>query len=206
MRRVGSVTISLTHDVPPQLVAGDSLEFLVAIPSELTGWSGSARLTGPAQMDATSVAVEGLDYHVKFSGQAAGTTGTYKTAQLCAGQYMLTVWATNGTDRYTVLQRPLTVTPDLSTAAPQQRHAVEMLPIIERAIKARVSGNDDGGLEQYTIDSTSVTKIPMSELQRLRARYTSEVAAIQNPGSPIPQVKFAFTPAGAPFDLRRRFG
>jgi hypothetical protein len=195
-----SVT-TLTHRAPRQIIAGDSIEFLVAVPADYQLWTGSARLAGPGQMAATSVATEGSDFHVKFEGQSAGGTKA-----LAAGQYVLTVWATSGNDRKTIAQFPLTVAVDLSTGTPAQPHAIEMLPIIEAAIKARITGNPDGGLAAYTIDGTSVTKIPLDELKRLRKQYAAEVAAIQNPNGQFGRVKFAMTSAGGIVDVRRRFG
>lgn len=151
-------------------------------------------------MDATSVVTENSDYHIKFSGQSTPGTKTLTT-----GQYSLMVWATSGTDRKTIAQYPITVTADLSAGTPAQQHALKMLPIIEAAIEARISGNADGGLESYAVEGTSVTKLPMAELQKLRARYAGEVARMQNPNAPIGSVKFYFAQSGSITDVRRRF-
>lgn len=188
--------MAVTHRAPRQIIAGDSVEFLVAIPGDYSGWTGSARLTGPSTMDATSCATEGTDFHIFFAGQ--GTPPATKS--LTAGQYTLTVWATSadGQRRVTIVQHPLSVTADLSQGTPAQQHALVMLPIIEAAIQARLTGNADGGLEQYAIDGTSVTKLPMEELQRLRRTYSAEVAQIQNPDGQIRRIHFAFAPASGP--------
>lgn len=195
------MTVTITRSPPKQLVAGDSIEFNVAIPSDLSGWTGSARLvcqssTTTGTMDGT-VTTDGSDYHVVFSGQSVGGTKS-----LTAGQYLLTVWATSGNDRYTVGQWALTITPDLSTGTPALRHAQKTLVAIETAIYARVSG---GEIEEYAIDGTSVRKMSIDELERLRARYAAEVARLQNADSPIGSVKFAFTPAGQAVGYVRRF-
>lgn len=197
---------TLTHRAPRQIVAGDTIEFLVAVPADYQSWTGSARLTGPGQMDATSCAIEGSDLHIRFAGQGSSGTGTYKTALLAAGQYALTVWMSNAADRKTIAQYPLTIAPDLSTGTPAQSHAATMLPIIEAAIQARISGNNDGGIEGYSIDGTTVNKIPLDELKRLRKQYAAEVAQQQNPNGQIGRVKFVMTPAGGMVDMRRRFG
>lgn len=195
------MTLTLTHSAPKQIVAGDTIDFLVAIPGDLDGWAGSARLTGASQMDASSVATEGSDYHVKFGGQTSPGTKT-----LTPGQYTLSVWATSGTDRYTVLQAQITITADLSTGTPALAHAVEVLGIIESAIKARLNGNTDGGLEEYEVDGTRVRKIAMADLQRLRNKYAAEVQRLQNPDAPYGRVKATFQPAGSPMNSMRRFG
>ncbi len=193
--------ITVTHRAPRQIIAGDSIEFLVAVPVDYQAWTGSARLTGPSQMDSTSVVLEGTDFHVKFSGQSTPGTKT-----LTPGQYALTVWASSAPDRVTLAQYPLTISADLSTGTPVQQHAMVMLPIIEAAIQARLSGNTDGGLESYTIDGTSVMKMPMPELRALRRSYAAEVAQLQNPNGQIKRVNVTFAPTGAIQDVRRRFG
>lgn len=194
-----ALTVQLLHEAPKQIVAGDSIDFLVAIPSDLEGWTGSARLTGPSQMNG-AVVTEGSDFHVTFKGQSASGTKT-----LAAGQYELTVWATNGEDRYTVAKHALSVLADLAVGEPAQSHAQRMLSIIEAAIQARVSGNADGGIENYAIDGLSVSKIPIEQLEKLRAKYANEVIQAQQADAPFGSVKFYFTKAGTPADMVRRY-
>ena len=195
--------MTLTHRAPRQIIAGDSIEFLVQIPDDVVGWTGSARLTGPCiALDATSCATEGGDFHVFFAGQADDRG----TKNLAAGQYQLTVWATDATRRKTIAQFPMTITADLSVGEPAQSHAATMLRLIERAIQARVSGNNDGGLESYAIDGVAATKVPLEQLESLRNKYAAEIAQQQDPNGGIGRVKFGFTPTGGIPDLRRRFG
>jgi hypothetical protein len=149
-------------------------------------------------MDATSCVTEGSDFHVKFQG--LGTTGT---SALVAGQYTLGVWATNENDRATVALYPLTITANIASGTPTQQHALVMLPIIEAAIQARITGNKDGGLESYTVDGTQVMKLPMEQLQKLRRQYAAEVASLQGTGG-IRKLPFAFTPAGGITGMRGR--
>ncbi len=199
--------ITLTRLPPSQIIAGDSIEFLVAIPGQMSAWAGSARLTGPAQMDATSCVTEGSDFRPYFQG-AGGRNASRPmgTGDLCTGQYLLTVWATLDLDRKTVAQFPLTLLADLSTGTPAQTHARVMLPIIEAAIRARVTGTADGGIEGWQHEGVAVTKLPIDTLRALRKQYAAEVAALNNPESPIGRVKFAFTPAGGIPNFRGRFG
>lgn len=149
-----------------------------------------------------TVVTDGSDFHVTFSGQ-----GDPGTKELTAGQYVLTVWAANGDDRYTVAQYAITVTADLAVGEPTQSHAQRMLAIVESAIVARVSGNADGGIDSYSIDGVSVGKIPLEQLERLRAKYANEVYQQNNRDAPIGSVKFAFTPAGDAIGVSaRRYG
>lgn len=195
---------TLTHRAPTQIIAGDTIEFLVAVPADYQSWTPSARLTGVGQMDATSVALEGDDFHVKFQGQGSSGSGTYKTALLAAGQYVLTIWATNANDRRTIAQFPVTITPDLSTGTPALAHALKMLTAIETAIENRLGGNTDGGVEEYTIDGTMVKKLTMQDLQRLRNKYADEVKALQNPNAPLGRVRMTMSYPGYVQDLRTR--
>ena len=199
------MSTSLPRNPPGTVPAGDTIEFLVTVPSDYASWTGSARLTGAGQMAATSCAAEGADFHIKFQGTASAPTVADGTSSLPAGQYTLTVWASNGNDRVTVAQWPVTMTADLATGEPALAHAIKMLDIVESAIIARVSGNNDGGIDQYTIDGTSVVKIPIEQLERLRNKYSAEVAALQNGASPIRRINFAMAPAGGtPFGFRGR--
>lgn len=151
-------------------------------------------------MDATSVALEGSDFHVKFAGQATGVAGTYKTAQLTPGQYSVAVFATNNTDRKTISRFTVTVVADPSTGAPAQPHCVVMLGLIEAAIQARATG---GAIEQYNVDGTDVRKAPLEELERLRNKYAAEVTAL-SAGGGFGRVKFGMASNGSLFGLRGR--
>lgn len=191
------MTVSATHDCPKQLLAGDSLDLLVAIPGDLIGWTPSARLTGASTMDATASTV-GTDFRLYFKGVSG-------TDALTAGAYTLTVWATNGNDRYTVAQFRLQVLANLATGTPALAHAQKMLANCEAAIEARITGNTDGGIEEYEIAGRRVKKISMEELKKLRTAYASEVARLQNPDRPYGRIKAVFTPAGQMPELLRRY-
>jgi hypothetical protein len=139
-------------------------------------------------MDATSCAVEGGDFHVRFAGQAANGT-----KELEPGQYTLTVFVTSadGADRFRIKEHRLTVLPDAAKVDDGRSFAARMLTIIEAAIEARVLGNADGGIEAYVIDGVSITKVSEQRLQQLRTKYANEVANEQNGGT-IPSIPFTF--------------
>jgi hypothetical protein len=196
------VTVSTTHTCPKQLLAGDSLDLLVAIPGDLTGWTGSARLTGGAGTTtsqlAGTVTTEGTDFRVKFVGSGG-------TSTLTAGAYQLTVWATSGSDRYTVAQFRLQVLADLSTGTPALAHAQQMLAAIETALRARMTGSSSGAIEEYQIAGRAVKYLATKELESLRGRYAAEVARLQNPDRPYGRVKAVFSAAGTMPDILRRY-
>lgn len=203
-----TTTLTLLRHPPKQIVAGDSIEFLLPIPQDLTSWTGSARLTGGtdasnlSQMDATSATTEGLDLHVLFQGQVTGGTKSLKP-----GQYTLTAWmtSTDGKDRYTIGQYFLAVTPDLSTGTPALAHAMKTLAIVEAAIEVRLGANTDSGIEEYTVEGTMVKKIPIERLYQLRKHYAAEVNRLQDPHRPLGSVNVVFTTAGEPMPHRRRY-
>lgn len=199
------MTLTLLREPPKQIVAGDSIEFYAPIPADLVDFTtGTARLVcqsstaGTAAMSATSITAENGCFRVKFEGQVSGGTKA-----LTPGQYVLTVWAATGNDRYTIGQWPLTIGPDLSTGSPALRHAQKMLLLLETAIAARISG---GEIEEYTIDATNIRKADIEVLERMRSRYAAEVAALQNPGQPLRSVLFELGPTGQPVDPRYRYG
>lgn len=194
------VTVTVKYGAPAEIIAGDSLDFYVAVPGDLVGWTGSARLTGLGTMDATSVTVVNNDFRVKFEGQSAGGT-----KDLAPGQYVLTVWATSGNDRYTVEQYRLTIRADLSTGSPDLEHAVKMVDLLTAAIQARVSGTPDGGVESYEINGRKVNKMTTPQLRALLNLYRAEVRALMNPGAPIARVKATFGSAGFEPMQKRRY-
>jgi len=197
------VTVTLRETPPAQIVAGDSLEYMQAIPADLSGWTPSARLTGPgssATMSATSCTVSGSSVDVLFSGQSTPGTKT-----LTPGQYLLTVWMTNGNDRYTIAKYPITITTDLSTGTPAQTFAAAQLAVVETAIANRLSGNTDGGIDEYEILGRRVKKIPLKDLYALRTRLQAEVRLQQNPNGAYGRVKVKFTQEGMLPDLMRRY-
>jgi hypothetical protein len=193
---MGSVT-TLLNAPPRQIPAGDTLEYLEAIPADYVDWTGSARLAGPSTMDATSCVLEGGSFHIKFEGQGAGGT-----KELEPGQYTLAVFATSSNDRKTIAVHRLTVLPNTALVDDGRTFEAQMLDVINVAIMARVSGNNDGGIAAYAIDGVSITKIPLEELERLRTKYSNAVANQQS-GGVIPTVPFVFckTGGGVPYPL-----
>lgn len=143
-----------------------------------------------------TVATDGADFRVTFAGQSAAGT-----KNLAAGQYTLTVWATSGDDRYTVAQYPVTVEANLAVGTPAQRHALIVLPKIEAAIAARLAG---GEIESYSVDGVNIAKVSLEVLERMRSKYSAEVAAMNGVGA-FGSVKFAFSPTGSPMDQRGRY-
>lgn len=187
------MTATLHRSPPPTVMVGDSIDFLARVPSDYLTWTGSAALVGADRhIAAATCDLEGDDFHVYFPGQ-----GEISTAAAPPGSYQIAVFATNGADRRTIAVFTLSLTPDLSTRA-SGTFAGRMLGIIERAIEHRLTGNTDGGVEEYSIEGMTVRKFALGELEGLRNKYSAQVAREQNPHRPIGRVKMAFTPSGHP--------
>lgn len=154
-------------------------------------------------MDATTVALSGSSFRVYFQGQT--TDATPATKALTAGQYSLSVFATQNNDRRTIAVFPLTVFPDASTGTPAQPHCMQMLSLIEAAIRSRAGGTPDGSIEKYSIEGTAIELLSSLDLEKLRNKYAAEVRMIQNPNSPLPSVQITFTQSGFISDMRKRF-
>jgi hypothetical protein len=194
------VTLTLLRVPPAQLDAGDSLHYTEPVPSDLSGWTGSAYLStgGAAPVAATTVTSVNDTFEVYFSAAA--------TAALAAGQYTLVVYATSGADRYEVARHPVTIRQNLATGTATAHHAVKTLALVEAAIYNRLNGNTDGGVEQYAVNGIQIQKLSMKDLQALRVKYAAEVARLNNPTAPIGAVKIVFGKSSAnPVDFRQRY-
>lgn len=107
------------------------------------------------------------------------------TAPLTPGRYeFVRVWTGAGSyagKRYVEALDPLTVTADLTQAAPGDRvaFAETNLANVEAAITARLAGDEP---EEYAIGGRSVRKMTIQDLYSLRSQLVSELWSLKNPG------------------------
>lgn len=103
------------------------------------------------------------------------TVSAATTAGYLAGDYTWVAIASAGTDSYEVDSGTLTVQPKYSenVALDDRSHAKKVLDAIEAVIEGRASKDQ----QQYTIGNRALTRMPIDELLRFRARYKAEVAA-----------------------------
>jgi len=196
------VSATPPYGPPAQLIAGDSLDFLVRVPSDLAGWTGAARLVGRSAIEATTVAIYAGTSALQVYFNAAAT------GKLLPGSYQVIVTVSSGADRQTIGTYRLDVSADLTAALDGSalQHAEKMLTLVEAALEARLSGASDGGMEEYEVAGRRITKISTPDLKRLRAQYRGEVYTLRNPDRPIARVKVQFAAAGnVPENLRRRY-
>lgn len=177
-----------TYVVPDAIRAGDTLAFLVSsgdTPAD-GGWTGSAKIFGPATSGAATVTASGSDFLVTFPKAT--------TTALPAGDYQWALTVTDGTSRYTVGEGRirLEVNPETVATTDGLVHCQRTLTLIETAIEGRLTSDH----ESYAIGGRSIAKIPIRELVRLRGIYLAKVQALQNAGKPRPSTVAQFVRPG----------
>lgn len=175
---------------PNAIVAGDSLQWdrtdLSADYPSAT-WTLRYTLTGAANVNFdASVGADG-----RFEVRETGLT----TAALPAGGYRLRAHVLAGDERFTtfpdgspICDRPVTVEANPETVAPGGTHAERMLVLIEAALEGRIPD----GMENYTLDGVTIGKIPVEQLQALRAKYAAEVQTQRSGGLKIGSIRVRF--------------
>lgn len=164
---------SIPTQEPTQVIAGDSWQWDIAYgdyPAS-DGWALAYAFRGPTDLDTGSgdVTVDADGWQVRIPATVTNLT---------AGPYRLIGYVTKGTERFTVYDAALLVLPNPVTAVNAQSHAERTLAVIDAAIEGRLTAD----IESYQIHGRSVSKIPMSELVKLRAIYASAVERERNPG------------------------
>lgn len=187
---------------PSTAVAGDSWRWRIADLADYPqaeGWSLKYRILGKSR----------LSTDVSPTFQSSGDDAQHwlvtiplaDTAALLPGRYRL-IARMVGSGAYagreeTVADSVLTVQPDPRTAAAGelQTHAEKLLALVESEIEARLTGTGSAH-EGYTIEGRAITKIPLTELTRLRAKYASAVRQ-ERSGRVGRRVEAVFTRASA---------
>jgi len=170
---------------PEELIAGDSWWWDRYVPDypPSAGWSLTYVLSG-THASAIQVPAAEADDGDYFKVRIAAAD----TADYTAGPYKLTAYASDGMDRFTVLEAQVVVRADLATAAPSVSHAERMLA----AIEARLEGRLEADIEQYGIAGRSVMKIPAEQLLSMRNQYRAEVRQQRSPRSTFRKVAVSF--------------
>lgn len=164
---------SIPTQEPTQVIAGDSWQWNIAYgdyPAS-EGWVLAYAFRGPTDLSTGSgdITVDGDGWQIRIPASATNLT---------AGPYRLIGYVTKTGERFTVYDAALLVLPNPITAVNAQSHAERTLAVIDAAIEGRLTAD----VESYQIHGRSVSKIPMSELVKLRAIYASAVERERNPG------------------------
>lgn len=126
-------------------------------------------------------ATSGFEITASASGTShAVTVAASTTTGYAAGDYTWVAWVEAGSEKFTVDQGSVTVTPDYradsaATALDDRSHARKMLDAIESWLESR-----DPGVAEYEIAGRRMKYIQPAELIKMRNRYQSELLAETN--------------------------
>lgn len=153
--------------LPGEIGAGVSFKATACLPVyPAPEWSVDLILRGPGQIDINSVSQ--ADYHELRAG--AGVTKDWKP-----GRYHYEIRVSNGDDVITVETGEVMIAPDLAAQVEGydgRDHARRVLDAVEAVIENRATIDQ----QQYQINNRSLTRTPMSDLLKLRAKYRAELA------------------------------
>lgn len=184
---------SLPDYLPKVFSSGETVQFRRFVDGYLPadGWTFALHLNGPLAVLHKDGVADGDGYLVTI----------LPTDVLPAGDYHFLERVSNATlgEAHNVSEGVVKVELDLALAAPGAciSHAERVLSTIEAQIEGKLS--DD--LASYSIAGRIVSKIPIDELKKLRARYRAELYRINNPGEFGPTVEIAFNPIEDTHDL-----
>lgn len=165
--------VKVLSQFPKFIQAGISFRAeVVASDHPAPEWSISALLRGPSSIDI--VADGDADTHT-FSVPGS-ETATYQ-----AGQYAVSVRATNGSDVFELEGGSVEILGDVATleAGHDPRgHSERVLAAIEAVIEGRASKDQ----QSYTINGRTLVRTSIAELLQLRKTYQDEVAKLNSGG------------------------
>lgn len=161
-------------NIPGQLAAGDSIVWHDDAAKDNLGnaltsdqWTLHYYIRGAQSLDLTATA----------NGPGWSTTiSAAQSAALTAGVFYWQGAVTNGSQRITLGNGQIKITPNLSAASASydgRTQAEQALDAINTEIQARLTG---GLTEEYTIGNRSLKKTKMTDLLEMQARYKSIVA------------------------------
>lgn len=163
----------LLTEMPSSLTAGTTVTYTRShadYPAN-GGWTLTLYVAGVGLLAPITGTPLGTGFVVTLSATA--------TAELPSGTYQWEERVTDGSAVYVAASGTVSVHRNIALAGDKdmQSHAERTLAIIEAALEGRLPD----GMESYTIAGRAVTKIPLTELVELRARYRSEVEALRTP-------------------------
>ena len=153
--------------IPGEIGAGVTFTVIACLPVyPAPDWSIDLILRGPSQIDIGSVSnVENHELRA-----AASVTKDWKP-----GRYRYEIRASNGDDVVTVESGEVKISPDLSAQVAGfdgRDHVRRVLDAVEAVIENRATIDQ----QHYQINNRSLTRTPMADLLKLRAKYRDELA------------------------------
>ncbi len=168
---------------PTSLTAGTSLRFKRSYASypASSGWAYNFYLAGASVLTVAGVA-SGADFIV--------TLAPTDTVGFAPGTYRYTEIVSKDSVKVEMGRGILVIEMNLATATAgtAQTHEEKTLSIIEAALSGRLTKD----IESYQIAGRAVSKIPITELMKLRGTYKAIVAQQSNPSTPIGSIQVTF--------------
>lgn len=161
-------------NIPGTLAAGDSITWQDASARDNLGnavtsvdWTLNYYIRGTQSLDLTATA-NGPGWQTTITAAQSDT--------LTPGTFWWQAAVSKGSDRITLGNGQITITPNLAAAAgtfDNRSQSQIALDAINAEIQARLTG---GMAEEYTIGNRSLKKTPMKDLLAMQSRYKSIVA------------------------------
>jgi len=153
---------------PDQLVAGDTWRWDPSF-SDFDASAGDQlayALRGPSDLDIT------WGTHVSANGTGFTVRVPAASTALTPGNYTLIGYVTNGSDRDTVVRKPVLVLANPVTAVGALSHDETVLAALDALIEGRATKDQ----EEVTINGRSLKRVPFRELLYLQGVYRTRVA------------------------------
>ena len=149
---------------PTRITAGDTIQWSRSVPDypATSGWVLNYSLLSLAGSIQISTVPDGSSHlvNIPMSVSAGYVPGTYSWQS----------WVTNGSERHQIEQGTIEVLVDFATAGAgtdTRSHVKRTLDSIEAVIEGRASKGD----QELTIDGTTLKKMNVEELLKLRSTY-----------------------------------
>lgn len=177
---------------PRQFIAGDTIQWTKQLADypPADGWTLHYKLNGPSTLsEDVDVDVSGDMYEVTIPAAATAFPA------FVAGAYRMIGYVDNvAGERHTIYRADIEILPNVAAVsyANLRTHDEKMLAAIQAALEGRSSAD----IEQYQIDGTAITKIPMERLLQLQGIYQYKVWRQANPDVAFPSIEMAFAAEG----------
>lgn len=163
------MTAQIPSTEPTAFAAGETVQWTKSVADypSTDGYSLIYSIRGPS-------AFPNVTATPNSDGTYSITLATTDTTNLAPGTYPWTSHAYKVGPpvlRFAIERGVIVVTTDMNAAVTIVSHAAEALPIVEAALKGRLTGD----MQQYQIAGRQITKIPIQELYALRSMYRAEL-------------------------------
>jgi hypothetical protein len=165
------VSAAIPNIEPQQIRAGDTIKWTREFgdyPAS-DGWALAYRLINAAQ----KYDVNGSQVTTDTNGRGFLITIPAATsASFATGDYKFVANVTKGSERYTVAQGQITVLPNLAAQSSAFDGRTANQKVLD-ALEAMIAGRTD--VEEYTIGTRSIKKMPINDLLAWRSVYVMKV-------------------------------